>query len=187
MAYIQGNPLTGPRTSGGAGSSAGGGRTEFEAQQRQVAVSTRGNPPRGILVDRLPLQKPPYGKISALDLRDGSLAWQIAHGQTPDRVANHPALASVDIPRTGQSASIGTLVTKTLLIAGEAEMTTGDDGEHRAMLRAYDKANGEEVGALKLPAPQTGSPMTYMLDGEQYLVLAVSGSGYSGELIAFKL
>ena len=55
------------------------------------------------------------------------------------------------------------------------------------MLRAYNKTDGEEVGALKLPAPQTGSPMTYMLDSEQYLVLAVSGSGYSGELIAFKL
>ena len=66
-------------------------------------------------------------------------------------------------------------------------MTTGAEGERRAMLRAYNKDNGEEVGALKLPAPQTGSPMTYMLDGEQYLVLAVSGSGYSGELIAFKL
>lgn len=187
MAYIQGSPITGPRTSGGAGSSAGGGRTEFQAQQRQAPVSTRGTPPRGILVDRLPLQKPPYGKISALDLRDGTLAWQIVHGQTPDRVANHPALASLDIPRTGQSASVGTLVTKTLLIAGEAEMTTGDEGERRAFLRAYNKSNGKEVGALKLPAPQTGSPMTYMLDGEQYLVLAVSGSGYSGELLAFKL
>ena len=187
MDYIQGNPLTGPRTSGGAGSSAGGGRTEFQAQQRQPASSSRGTPPRSLMVDGLPLQKPPYGKISALNLRDGTLAWQIAHGQTPDRVANHPALASLDIPRTGQSASVGTRVTKTLLIAGEAEMTTGEDGERRAFLRAYDKANGNELGALELSAPQSGSPMTYMLDGEQYLVLAVSGPGYSGELLAFKL
>ncbi len=66
-------------------------------------------------------------------------------------------------------------------------MTTDDEGERRAFLRAYNKSNGEEVGALKLPAPQTGSPMTYMLDGEQYLVLAVSGTSYSGELLAFKL
>lgn len=187
MAYIQGNAATGPRTSGGAGSSAGGGRTEFEATQRQVPQSSRGTPPRSLLVDGLPLQKPPYGKISAIDLSDGTLAWQIAHGQTPDRIANHPALQGLDIPRTGQGASIGTLVTKTLLIAGEAQMTTGEDGERRAFLRAYDKENGTEVGALRLPAPQTGSPMTYEIEGVQFLVVAVSGSGYSGALLGFKL
>ena len=79
------------------------------------------------------------------------------------------------------------MVTKTLVIAGEAELTTDDDGRRRAMLRAYDKRNGSEVGAVTLPAPQTGSPMTYMVDGEQYLVVAVSGSGVSGRLVAFKL
>jgi quinoprotein glucose dehydrogenase len=55
------------------------------------------------------------------------------------------------------------------------------------MLRAYDKASGAEVGAVLLPAQQSGSPMTYLLDGVQYLVVAVSGAGYSGELIAFRL
>lgn len=187
MAYIQGSAISGPRTSGGAGSSAGGGRTEFQAQQHQVPQSNRGTPPRSLLVEGLPLQKPPYGKISAIDLKDGTIAWQIAHGQTPDRIANHRALQGIDIPRTGQGASIGTLVTKTLLIAGEAQMTTGEDGERRTHLRAYDKATGEEVGALRLPAPQTGSPMTYAIDGVQYLVIAVSGSGYSGALLGFKL
>ncbi len=187
MAYIQGSAISGPRTSGGAGSSAGGGRTEFQAQQRQVPQSSRGTPPRSLLVEGLPLQKPPYGKISAIDLTNGTIAWQIAHGQTPDRIANHRALQGIDIPRTGQGASIGTLVTKTLLIAGEAQMTTGEDGERRTHLRAYDKATGEEVGSLRLPAPQTGSPMTYAIDGEQYLVIAVSGSGYSGALLGFKL
>lgn len=191
MAYIQGNAATGPRTSGGAGSSAGGGRSEFEAlstaQQRQVPQSSRGDPPRSLLVDGLPLQKPPYGRISAIDLTDGAMAWQIAHGQTPDRVARHRALQGMAIPRTGQGASVGTLVTKTLLIAGEAEMTTGADGQRRAFLRAYNKATGEEVGAVRLPAPQTGSPMTYEIGGVQYLVVAVSGSGFSGTLLAFKL
>ncbi|MCG8413077.1 MAG: PQQ-binding-like beta-propeller repeat protein [Pseudomonadales bacterium] len=187
MAYIQGSAVSGPRTSGGAGSSAGGGRTEFRAQQRQVPQSSRGTPPRSLLVEGLPLQKPPYGKISAIDLKDGTIAWQIAHGQTPDRIANHRALQGMDIPRTGQGASVGTLVTRTLLIAGEAQMTTGEDGERRTHLRAYDKATGEEVGALRLPAPQTGSPMTYEIDGVQYLVIAVSGSGYSGALLAFRI
>jgi quinoprotein glucose dehydrogenase len=55
------------------------------------------------------------------------------------------------------------------------------------MLRAYDKSSGVEVGAVELPAPQTGSPMTYMIDEEQYIVIAVSGSGVSGRLVAFKL
>ena len=187
MAYIQGSATSGPRTSGGAGSSAGGGRTEFGASQRSRPISSRGTPPRNLLVERLPLLKPPYGRLTAIDLRQGEIAWQVPHGQTPDRVANHPALAGLDIPRTGQGASVGTLVTKTLVIAGEAELTTDDNGKRRAMLRAYDKANGSEVGAVTLPAPQTGSPMTYMIDGEQYLVVAVSGTGVSGRLVAFKL
>ena len=187
MAYIQGSALSGPRTSGGAGSSAGGGRTEFDAAQRARPTSSRGTPPRNLLVDRLPLLKPPYGRLTAIDLRQGEIAWQVPHGQTPDRIANHPALAGLDIPRTGQGASVGTLVTKTLVVAGEAELTSDANGTRRAMLRAYDKSSGVEVGAVELPAPQTGSPMTYMIDEEQYIVIAVSGSGVSGRLVAFKL
>lgn len=187
MAYIQGSALSGPRTSGGAGSSAGGGRTEFDAAQRARPTSSRGTPPRNLLVDRLPLLKPPYGRLTAIDLRQGEIAWQVPHGQTPDRIANHPALAGLDIPRTGQGASVGTLVTKTLVVAGEAELTSDENGTRRAMLRAYDKSSGAEVGAVELPAPQTGSPMTYMIDEEQYIVIAVSGSGVSGRLVAFKL
>ena len=79
------------------------------------------------------------------------------------------------------------MVTKTLVIAGEAELTTNEDGERRAMLRAYDKSTGAEVGAIRLPAPQTGSPMTYELNGEQYIVIAVSGTGVAGRLVAYKL
>ena len=187
MAYIQGSAVSGPRTSGGAGSSAGGGRTEFNVSQRSRPTSSRGTPPRNLLVDRLPLLKPPYGRLTAINLRRGEIAWQVPHGQTPDRIANHPALAELDIPRTGQGASVGTLVTKTLVIAGESELTSDNSGNRRAMLRAYDKDDGTEVGAVTLPAPQTGSPMTYMVGGEQYLVVAVSGSGVSGRLVAFKL
>lgn len=187
MAYIQGNAISGPRTSGGAGSSAGGGRTEFASTQRERPVSTRGNPPRNLLVDRLPLLKPPYGRLTAIDLEEGEIAWQVPHGQTPDRIANHPVLAEMDLPRTGQGASVGSLVTKTLVIAGEAELTTNAVGERRAMLRAYDKSTGAEVGAIRLPAPQTGSPMTYELNGEQHIVVAVSGTGVAGRLVAYKL
>ena len=187
MAYIQGNAATGPRTSGGAGSSAGGGRTEFGGARTERPQSSRGTPPIGLRVDGLPLLKPPYGGITAIDMNRGEILWQIAHGETPDRVRSHPALAGLDIPRTGQNASVGTLVTSTLLIAGEAELTSDENGVRRAMLRAYDKSTGAEVGALRMPAPQTGSPMTYRVDGVQYLAVAVSGGGYSGELIVFKV
>ena len=98
----------------------------------------------------------------------GEILWQIPHGETPDHIRNHEALRGLDVPRTGQPGSVGTLVTKTLLIAGDPQTTTDASGERGAMLRAYDKATGGEVGTLFMPAPQTGSPMTYELDGVQY-------------------
>jgi quinoprotein glucose dehydrogenase len=79
------------------------------------------------------------------------------------------------------------LTTRTLVIAGEGGFFTLPDGRRGAMLRAYDKATGDEVGSVYMPAPQSGSPMTYMWNGRQYLVVAISGGTYSGELLAFRL
>jgi quinoprotein glucose dehydrogenase len=139
-------------------------------------------------VQGLPLLKPPYGSISATDLDTGEIVWKVAHGETPDVVRNHPALKGMNIPRTGRSGGrIGTLVTRTLVIAGEPGFGTLPNGQRGAMLRAYDKATGAEVGAVPMPAPQTGSPMTYMLNERQYLVVAIAGAGYSAELLAFRL
>jgi quinoprotein glucose dehydrogenase len=138
-------------------------------------------------VQGLPLVKPPYGRITALDLNKGELVWQIAHGETPDDIRNHPALKGLVIPRTGRMGRIGTLVTKSLLIAGEGGFFTTPSGERGAMLRAYDKATGREAGSVYMPAPQTGSPMTYMQNGRQHLAVSISGRGYSGELVVFKL
>jgi quinoprotein glucose dehydrogenase len=138
-------------------------------------------------VQGLPLVKPPYGRITAIDLNQGTIAWQIAHGDTPDNIKNHPALKGVTIPRTGRPGFIGVLVTKTLAIAGEGGFATTPNGQRGAMLRAYDKATGQEVGAVYMPAPQSGSPMTYLHNGKQYLVIAISGGNYPGELVAFKL
>ncbi len=73
------------------------------------------------------------------------------------------------------------------MIAGEAGYFTTPSGVRGAMLRAYDKGTGKEVGAVFMPAPQSGSPMTYMLNGKQYIVLAISGGNYSAELLAFRL
>ena len=148
----------------------------------------------GLSVQGLPLVKPPWGRISAIDLNKGEMVWQIAHGETPDVVKNHPALKGVNIRRTGRpggaggsSGGIGVLVTKTLVISGEGGTFTTPTGQRGAMLRAYDKATGKEVGEVYMPGAQTGSPMTYMVDGKQYIVLGVSSSTMPGELIAYAL
>jgi quinoprotein glucose dehydrogenase len=138
-------------------------------------------------VQGLPLVKPPYGRISAIDLHKGEMLWQVAHGETPDNIRNHPALKGVTIPRTGRQGRIGTLVTKSLVIAGEGGVFTLPDGRRGAMLRAYDKRSGQDAGSIYMPAPQTGSPMTYMLNGRQYIVVAISSQNFPGELIAFRL
>src|SRR6185369_12581397 len=146
-----------------------------------------GESSNGLFVQGLPIIKPPYGRITAIDLNKGEIVWQIAHGETPDNIRNHTALKGLTIPRTGRQGRIGTLVTKTLVIAGEGGFFTTPSGQRGAMLRAYDKATGQEVGAVYMPAPQTGSPMTYFLNGKQYIVVAIAGASYSGELLAFRL
>jgi quinoprotein glucose dehydrogenase len=138
-------------------------------------------------VQGLPLLKPPYGRITAIDLDTGEFRWQIAHGETPDYIRNHPALKGLNIPRIGRPGLLGPLTTKTLVIRGESGFFTTPLGERGAMLRAYDKMTGKEVRAVYMPAPQSGWPMTYMLNSAQYIVVAISGAAYSGELRAFRL
>ena len=141
-----------------------------------------------LTVDGLPLMKPPYGTINAIDVNKGAVKWQIAHGETPDFVRNNPALKGLTIPRTGQSTyQIGTLVTKTLVIAGENQVTTTPDRPRGAMLRAYDKKTGKELGAVFMPGPQSGSPMTYSVNGRQYIIVATSGGTSTGEYVAYAL
>jgi len=136
----------------------------------------------------MPLVKPPWGSIAAINMDRGEILWKIANAETPDNVRNNPALKGLNIPRTGrQSNTIGLLVTKTLLIAGEPGTFTTPDGRQGAMLRAYDKASGKEAGAVYMPAGQTGTPMTYMLNGKQYIVVAAGGTNFPGELLAFRL
>ncbi|MGQ0734434.1 MAG: pyrroloquinoline quinone-dependent dehydrogenase [Acidobacteriota bacterium] len=176
LPYHQGTVLTGPRRSGGAGSTAG--------ESAPASASDGG----ALTVRGLPLVKPPYSRISAIDLNRGEIRWQTPHGATPDAIRNHPVLKGLEIPPTGREGNnVGTLVTRTLVIAGEANFGPTSSGRRGAMVRAYDKATGREVGAIEMPAPLTGSPMTYMLNGRQYLVMAISGAGYSGELVALRL
>ena len=143
--------------------------------------------PFALNVDGLPLAKPPYGVVSAIDVNKGTLLWSVAHGDTPDGVRNNPALKGLNIPKTGQPGTVGEVITKSLVILGDPEVTTTPDHPRGAMLRAYDKKTGQQVGAVWMPAPQSGSPMTYAVDGKQYIIVAVSGGNYSGDYIAFSL
>ena len=188
--YVMGRNDTEFRVSEGPGfGSAADAPQPKRAPVRAPAAPTApaAAPAGGLTVQGLSIVKPPYGVISAIDLDRGDLKWQVPYGETPDAVRNNPALKGLNIPNTGQPGSVGLVVTKTLVILGDSQVTTTPSHPRGAMLRAYDKATGKEVGAVYMPAPQSGSPMTYMLDGKQYIVVAVSGGAYSGEYIAYSL
>jgi quinoprotein glucose dehydrogenase len=177
LPYHQGTVLSGARTDGGAGANASG-----------PAVVAADVLSANLTVQGLPLIKPPYSRITAINLDTGDFRWQVPFGATPPNITNHAALKGLSLPPLGRPGNNnGTLVTKTLLIIGEKNFGPTPSGQRGAMLRGYDKATGQEVGSVYLPAPQTGSPMTYLLNGRQHLVVAISGGAYSGELVAFKL
>jgi quinoprotein glucose dehydrogenase len=161
------------------------------ALARNPAGDAAATPPgdEGLNVQGLPMVKPPYGILAAIDLDRGRLLFQVAHGDTPDNIRNHPALKGLNIPKTGQAGTsgVGLVITKTLVVMGDPQITTTPEHPRGAMLRAYDKKTGQQVGAVLMPAIQSGTPMTYLLDGKQYIVVAVSGGAYSGEYIAYSL
>ena len=144
-------------------------------------------PPPARNVDGIPLTKPPYGTLTAINMNTGDFRWHIAAGDTPDEIRNNPALKGVNLPKTGQSGNVGVMVTKTMVVQGDPQFSTAPGHPRGAMLHAYDKMNGTEVGRVWMPAPQTGSPMSYSYDGKQYIVVAVSGGNYSGDYIAYAL
>ena len=171
-------PPTPPPAAPGAPAAGGG---------RGAAPAGGGGGGFGATVQGLNIVKPPYGQIVAINMDKGDLMWSTPHGDTPDGVRNHPALRGVNIPKTGQQGNVGVVVTKTLVVVGDPQVTTTPEHPRGAMLRAYDKVSGKEVGAVFMPAGQSGSPMSYVVDGRQYIVVAVSGGNYSGEYIAFSL
>jgi quinoprotein glucose dehydrogenase len=179
---------------GGPGSGAAADAPKISPEAARLAAilaktgqtKSAGPPPR-ITVDGLPLLKPPYGIITAINLDTGDFRWQIAHGDTPDEIKNNPALKGLTIPKTGQQGNVGILVTKTLVISGDPLSSSQPGHPRGAYLHAYDKMTGAEVGKIWMPAPQSGTPMTYSYGGKQYIVIAVSGGNYSGEYIAYRL
>ena len=124
----------------------------------------------------LPLLKPPYGRITAIDLNTGDDVWMIPNGETPENIRNNPALKGIDTSKFGGPNRAPLLVTRTLLFAGGG-----------TLFRAIDKKTGNVISEIKLPANDTGGPMTYLLNGRQYIVVAVSGRETPAELIAFAL
>ncbi len=138
-----------------------------------------GDGPQG-----LPLLRPPWGRITAIDLNTGDHVWQMANGEAPEYVRDHPALAGVEIGYWGRPERAGTLVTRTLLLAGEGGGMFAGPGSGGNKLRAHDKATGEILAELELPGNQSGVPMSYELDGRQYVVVAVGAPGAPAELVA---
>jgi quinoprotein glucose dehydrogenase len=130
-------------------------------------------------IQGLRLLKPPYGRITAFDMNKGTIAWQRPNGDTPPNVKNNAALKGLNIPPTGSPSQAMLLVTKTLLFAGE-----GSGGQ--PVFHAYDKATGQEIWQTPLPGAQSSIPMTYAVDGRQFVVVGVRGSANSGaQLVAF--
>jgi len=127
----------------------------------------------------LPLVKPPWSRITAIDMNTGEHAWMVPNGATPEEIANNPALAGVELPQTGGFTRAMLLVTKTLLFAGE-----GWSGA--PVIRALDKATGATIAEVTLPGATGAKPMTYMLDGRQYLVVSIGQPG-PAELVALAL
>ena len=131
--------------------------------------------PRG-----LPLFKPPYSRITAIELNTGDHAWMQPNGDG-DRYRNHPMLRDLNLPPLGGEGRGGPVLTKTLLISALSAGGT-DDGPR---LIARDKASGQIVASVDLPASAVGTPMTYMHDGAQYIALTIGGA--VPELVALRL
>ena len=134
-------------------------------------------------VQGLQIVKPPYGRVTAIDMNSGDHLWMIANADTPDNIKNHRLLEGIDIPRTGIPTRAGVLLTKELLFIAEG---TGGVGAS-PIFRAVDKATGEIIAEIDLPANQGGIPFTYEADGKQYVAMFVTSGSSAAELVAYAL
>ena len=190
MGYVGGQARGGGAGGAGAAGGAAGapGRGAAPAAGRAAGPGGGGGGRGGTTVQGLPLIKPPYDQITAYDMNRGEIVWQKTHSSTPDDIKNNPALKGLTLPRLGQPGRtfIGVLTTRNLVIAGEGGVHTNAAGRRVALLRAYDKLTGADVGEVEMPAKQTGSPMSYQVGGRQFIVIAVSGND-GAELLAYAL
>ena len=136
----------------------------------------------------LPLFKPPYSRLVAIDLNLGEILWTIPVGDGP---RDHPAIRHLDLPPLGQAGRVAPLITKTLVFQGEGgsagpiiPLWGGAGGN---MFRAHDKATGDVVAEIELPGQATAAPMTYMAGGKQYIVVTVGATRAPSEYVALAL
>jgi quinoprotein glucose dehydrogenase len=167
------------------GGGGGGGR----AAALRAAGGGEGPPAgfvrRSVGPQGLPLLRPPWGRITAIDLNTGDHLWWIPNGDAPDQVKNHPALKGVDLSKVGNPDQATLMVTKTLLFGGVGGgLFNAGPGGGSPMFRVMDKATGELIHQMELPAGTTGIPMTYMVNGRQYIVVAIGGTEHDAELVA---
>lgn len=134
-------------------------------------------------VDGLEIVKPPYGRVTAIDMNSGDHLWWVANAETPARIADHPLMQGVDIEDTGIPTRSGILLTKTLLFVGEGIGTA----DALPKMRVVNKQTGEVIAVMDLPDNQTGLPFTYEHDGKQYLAMFVGGRSAPAQLVAYAL
>ena len=183
----------GGRGGGGGGGAAPAGPTTFNPtpQFGRGAAPALGpgvsRGPWGLGPQGLPLVKPPYGRITAYNMNTGDIVWQVANGETYDWIKNHPALKGVTIPKTGRADEGGIVVTKTLMFAGQGcgLFRSGSGGSE--MFYAYDKATGAVVHEMALPGGTCGNPMTYAINGKQYIAVSVGSRTTTAEIVALAL
>ncbi len=164
----------------GGGGGEGGGGAAAPATPARAAL-----PPTTVF--GLPLIKPPYGRITAINMNTGDHVWMQPVGDTPDAIKNHERLKGITIPRTGRGGRLGIMVTKTLLWGGERGPLVTVNGQQGSWFRSYDKATGAIVSETLLPANTTGVPMTYMVNKKQYIAVSVAAAGRPAEIIALAL
>jgi quinoprotein glucose dehydrogenase len=149
--------------------------------QRDAGSMPEGSRNQPRMPDGLPLFKPPYSRMTAVDMNTGRLVWMVPTG-SGDRIRRHPRLKDLDVPPLGGDASrVGPVITKTLVIYA---LDAGGSGDGPRLV-AYDKATGRELGSVDLPAEALGTPMTYMAGDRQYVALAIAAN--PPEVIAFAL
>jgi quinoprotein glucose dehydrogenase len=197
-----------PGTAGGASWSGAGVDPETgilyipSAYSQNVVTLTRSEHPRADVrlvrekynplqgPQGLPLFKPPYGRLTAIDLTKGDIAWQVPNGEGP---RDHPAIRDLDLPPLGQPGRASVLITESLVFLGEGGNTGVSalpqwyGGPGGKMFRAYDKASGEVVWEMELPGGTSGAPMTYMVDGRQFIIATVGWDDMASELVALAL
>ena len=173
-----GAPGGGPGGAGPGGLGGGAPRPGVPLTGRQALVQG---------LEGLPIVKPPYGVMAAIDVNKGDLLWQVPHGDTPDNDQESRAAEGHEHPEDRSERQRRRAHHQDARDRRRSAVHDRSQRGRGAMLRAYDKKTGAEVGAVYVPAPISGHPMTYSVNGRQHIVVGVSGGNYTGEYISFRL